>query len=109
MATGRELPINFQCSTDSEEGTGFIWDEPGEFGVFVNEYGLTKFQLRRLAGAGDDAIDDPEHFKNSTTVWPEAEIVQALLDKVDELEAQEASSHAIYRATQQPETREVQP
>lgn len=90
VATGRELPENtklmaYYLTTRLPEAAQ----------VFQDEYGLWEEDAETLARAGDsvwrpseseggDARLLPENY-----AWPEKDIVEALLDKVDELEAKE--------------------
>ena len=68
-------------------------DHAGVSPILAQEYGLSISDALALGYTGDFACDaagdDP--LNEETTDWPEAEIVQALLDKVDELEAQETN------------------
>ena len=74
--------------------------------LMSKDYGLSMNQVAQLGHAGEAPTLQgsgyigikngwvfPKSFKNEAAIraidWPEAEIVQALLDKVDELEAQE--------------------
>ena len=90
MATGQEVPESI--IGDGFFG-GFLSDHHKAAPILKDHYGLSSENAFTLAMAGEDACEkvignpDPSEITN----WPEAEIVQALLDKVDELEAKEAN------------------
>ena len=87
--------------------TGFLHQESYYLTLMGKEFGLSMNQAAELAHAGDaptfETVDIKpgwvfgDAFGNEAAmeaiVWPEAEIVQALLDKVDELEEREANAH----------------
>jgi len=59
-------------------------------------YGLQRIDQKTLAETGDAAcgIDTDWSTPPDDYIWPEAEIVQALFDKVDELEALEMLTYS---------------
>lgn len=86
MATGRNLPPHLKGSID----VGYLHEREDTCNVLIEEWHLSLEQLKSLAFAGDSPVTRwvATHLEPSGKDWPEAEIVQALLDKVDELEAQ---------------------
>ena len=73
---------------------GYLYEHCDVKPILKSEYGLSVHDALALAIAGDKACEKATVglVPIEITDWPEAEIVQALLDKVDELEAKEATS-----------------
>ena len=88
MATGGEVPKT------GDDNNYYLNEHCDVKPILESEYGLSSFDALSLALTGDGACENANGrlAPSEITNWPEAEIVQALLDKVDELEAQEATS-----------------